>query len=228
MASVINPPTFFPRRLSSYVPAMAYASDAAYSGETRISFGAPTAASATYLITSQSMTTAGSLQAASLSNSATLDGQYGRNVSVKGDGVTTGTVTVDGWDYLMQPMSETLTLNGTTAVNGNKAFKYIRQVTWTSTSGVNLVMGTGAKLGLPYKAIKVTSEESNGTPATLGTLANPDLTDPATATTNDPRGIYTPNTTPDGSKVITATLMFANDVNSSNNGGLHGIAHFSN
>ena len=36
---------------------------------------------------------------------------------------------VFGWDYLGQPIAESLTLNGTTPVVGNKAFKSFNYVT---------------------------------------------------------------------------------------------------
>jgi hypothetical protein len=127
-------------------------------------------------------------------------------------------------------MSENIALNGNTPVNGLKAFKWIRQFTYPTVGAVTLNLGTPAgRLGMPYKAGRVLTEEFGGAVVgTLGTLTSPVITDPATATTGDPRGLYTPNSTLDGSTTLTATFEFYNDVNSSNNGGLHGIAHFAN
>lgn len=53
----------------------------------------------------------------------------------------------------------------------------------------------------------------------------PDVTDPQTTTTGDPRGTYEPLMTPDGVAEIILGLMGDNFVNSSGNGGLHGIKH---
>lgn len=52
------------------------------------------------------------------------------------------------------------------------------------------------------------------------------LTDPQTATTGDPRGLYEAFNTLDGSKVIEIVATFSRWVNSNGRGGLHGIAQF--
>ena len=51
----------------------------------------------------------------------------------------------------------------------------------------------------------------------------PSLVDPQTNVTTDPRGTYTTTTTMNGVNIISAAFNMANDVNTSNNGGLHGI-----
>jgi hypothetical protein len=207
---------------------MAYASDVSISGEARISFGAPAAANATYLLSALSIAVGATLQASGLLNSATLSEPYGRNLQVVLSGAGATTFTVDGYDYLGQPMSENFTLNGATPVLGKKAFKWIRQITYTSIAQT-MNLGFGAILGLPYKAGRVISEELAGAVVgTLGTLTAPDLTVPATATTGDPRGTFTPQSTLNGTSILTATLEFYNDVDASNNGGLHGVPHFAN
>lgn len=227
MANIAPLGTFFPRRLSEYVPAMQYLADVNVGGDMRISFGAPALAVAAGIISAQSIAAAGSLQASSLLASQT-DAPFGRNLTYVASGAATSTVLVDGWDYLGQPMSEQVTLNGATPVVGLKCFKYIRQITWGVTAATTINVGPGSNVGLPYKAIKVWTEESNGAPASVGTLIAPVLTDPATVSTGEPRGAYTSTTAFDGSKVITATFAFANDVNAAGNGGFHGIAHFGN
>lgn len=58
------------------------------------------------------------------------------------------------------------------------------------------------------------------------TVVAPDVTDPATATTDDVRGTYQPFITMDGAKEIIIYGIFENTVNSSGNGGLHGIAQY--
>lgn len=52
-----------------------------------------------------------------------------------------------------------------------------------------------------------------------------DASDPQTLTTDDPRGTYESLMTPDGASQIIVGLLGDNFVNSSNNGGLHGIKH---
>lgn len=228
MAVTMNPPTFFPRRLSQYVPAMQYSADVHLTGDIRISFGAPVTSGSTGLLQATSVAAAGSIQGSAMTSS-TITEPFGRGLSIVLSGAGTGTVIIDGWDYLGQPVSENFALNGASAVNGAKAFKTIRQVTWPTVGAVNLTIGLGPRLGLPYKCIRVLTEENNSTPvATLGTLNNPDLTVPATATTGDPRGTYTPTTTPNGTAVITATLLPIADVDANNNGGLHGVPHYAN
>lgn len=229
MANLINFGTFYPRRLSEYVPAMQYSADLQLnSAGGRISFNAPVAPNGGYFIGGQSTAAAGSLQSAAMLNAATLVEPFGRNLVLQNSAAGAGSLVVDGWDYLNQPMSETFAYNGTTPVYGKKAFKYIRQVTFTLLAGNVLALGVGLSMGLPYKAIKVYTEEANGVPAALGNLINPDLTFPATLTTGDPKGLYTPATATNGTTVITATFDFANDVDANNNGGLMGVPHYTN
>jgi hypothetical protein len=220
---ITNNPSFYPARVSAYVPAMRFAADLQNSGIKRCNFGAPAAASAAAIFSALSIATAGSSTAMLLT---TLDGEWGRNLTFVASGAATSTVTVSGRDYLNQRMIETITLNGTTPVVGLKCFKYLDSVAFAATAATTINVGTGTSLGLPYKAIKVLTEElDNVIVGTLGTLTGPVLTDPQTATTGDPRGRYVPNSTLTGSAVLTATFMFDNSVNSNNRGGLHGIQH---
>jgi hypothetical protein len=78
-------------------------------------------------------------------------------------------------------------------------------------------------LGLPYKALRAVYEIANGVVAAAGTLQAPSLVDPQTNVTTDPRGAYTTTTTMNGANIISAVFNMANDVNTANNGGLHGI-----
>lgn len=223
MPNIMPNPTNFPRRMNMYVPAMAYSADVNYNGETRVNFGAPAAASATSILSGQSIAAANTGFDVS-SNTAIAD-LYGRNLTVIASGAATSNVTVYGWDYLGQPMVESFTLNGAASVVGNKAFKYLNYVAWGLTAGTTINLGTGVKLGLPYKTIRVGYEIGNGALAAAGTLQAPSTTDPATSTTTDPRGMYTTTTTMNGANIISAVFNMLNDVNTSNRGGLHGIAH---
>ena len=229
MANLMALGTFFPRRLSQYCPALIYCADVQIGDNGRFSFGAPIVATAAQFVSAQSIAAAGSLQSTSMLNLASIDAPYGRNLTFVLSGVGSGTVIVDGWDYLGQAMSESAAMNGATPVVMNKAIKYIRQVTWTSVAATTMNVGVGSQLGLPYKAIKVWTEENGGSPVgSVGALTSPSLVDPASLTTTDPRGTFLATTALNGVNVITATFEFANDVNTSGNGGMHGLAHFTN
>lgn len=224
MANVMtNPTNFAPARINQYVPAMRYSADVNYNAGTRVNFGAPAAASANAIANAVSIAVAGTTD---LSAVAALPEPFGRTVTYVASGAATSTVTLNAYDYLGQPVSETITLNGATPVVGKKAVKYFRNVSYTVTAGTTINIGTGAALGLPYKAIRCQYETANQALVSPGTLTAPVLTDPQTASTGDPRGTYTPTTAFDGSTVITAVFDMQNDVNANNRGGLHGIQQF--
>lgn len=123
-------------------------------------------------------------------------------------GDTTQTVTCYGYDQYNQAMTETITLNGTTPVYGNKAFKYVWQVIVNTLLAGNLSVGLGTGLGLPFavdygnfmSAWSVAWTSGPIYPATgqttdTGTFVAADRTIPATATTKDVYGLFTPSTT---------------------------------
>jgi F0F1-type ATP synthase membrane subunit c/vacuolar-type H+-ATPase subunit K len=222
MPNLMANATNFPRRINNYVPGMQYSADVNYNGETRVNFGAPLAVVATALGNAISINAAGS---ADLSGIAALPELYGRSITVVASGAATSNVTVNGWDYLGQPVAESFTLNGATPVAGNKCFKSFASATFGATAATTINIGTGAKLGLPFKALRVVYEVANGALVAAGTLQAPSLVDPATTTTTDPRGAYTPTTALNGVNIISAIFNMANDVNTANRGGLHGIQH---
>ena len=149
MPNLMANATNFPRRINAYVPAMAYSADVNYNGETRVNFGAPAAASTTAILNAGSMTGVTSIDL----SSASIADAYGRCIQIAASGANATAVTINGWDYLGQPLAETLTLAGATPVVGNKAFKSFSNVTITAAA-TTLSIGTGLKLGLPYKAIR--------------------------------------------------------------------------
>lgn len=57
-------------------------------------------------------------------------------------------------------------------------------------------------------------------------VEGPDLTDPATKTTNDPRGTLTPGVTLSGTVEFFAKYIASSSVNAAEHGGLHGIEHY--
>ena len=219
MPNVMAIGTNFPRRINNYVSAMAYSSDVNYNGATRVNFGAPLAANATQLLNAVSVAAGASLD---LSAVPAIADPFGRNIVLVAGGAMATAAIVYGWDYLGQPIAEQFTMNGTTPVIGNKCFKALNYVSYTATA-TTLSIGTGVKLGLPYKTVRVGYEIANGAVVAAGTLQPPSLVDPQTNTTTDPRGSYTTTTTMNGANIISASCDCANDVNTSNNGGLHGL-----
>lgn len=221
--------TFLPKRVNQYVPAMQFHANVdCNSRQYRVSFGAPAVADANGIVAAQSIAAAGQLvpgDAALLMYE--LDAPFGRCVQVVADGVATSAVEISGRDYLGQPMYESFTLNGTTPVIGVKAFKWIDVVKYAATASRSIDVGTTDKLGLPFKTAYVLAEFEDGVKAaTTGTLVAGVRTDPQTATTVDPRGSFDPNGTLDATAVFDVLAVADPYINSSGNGGLHGIKHY--
>lgn len=225
-----------PRRTNFYVPAMGYSADMIHEGPYEVKWGPVAVAAAANILSAQSIAalvdTTTFLQDNVDPVNTTYQAEFpygpgfGRNIQVVASGAATSNVTVYGRDYLGQPMVESFTLAGAVPVLGLKAFKYIDRITAAITGGTTINVGTGAKLGLPYRMANVLEEMSDRVRvATLGTFAVPILTDPQTSITGDPRGTYIPTTTPDGTKFLSGVFQPSNFINSSGNGGLHGIAH---
>src|SRR5215472_242101 len=120
-------------------------------------------------------------------------------------GDTTQTLTVRGYDLYSQPMSEVITLNGTTTVTGKKAFKYVFSITPSANTGA-ISVGTTDIIGMPIlvpNQIGVSTPGVSGWPMVWIYWGNPpvainvstgfltgDTTSPATATTGDVRGTW--------------------------------------
>lgn len=225
------PPDNFAFRINHYVPAMQCAADVHQNGIYRIGLGTPAVADTDGILDGTAITdSASTIDIPTASQE--LDATFGRAVQIVGG--TAGddaVVTVIGKDYLGQPMRENLTLNGTTGVVGKKAFKWVTQLSVAAGNGnasSTIDFGTLDVLGLPYKTTAVLLEEGPaGTPQSAGTFVGPVLTDPQTATTGDPRGTYNPTVTLTGAVEVVVTAVADTSVNSSGNGGLHGIVHFS-
>lgn len=97
---------------------------------------------------------------------------------------------------------------------GKKAFKEVISIAISSAGDATsntLKIGTGAALGLPYRADANRVLSPRGANAAdTGTFVPADATSPATATTGDVRGTYTPSTTLNGSNAI-GLLIALND-----------------
>lgn len=199
-------PKFFPARLSQYVANMPYVGGSEGHGVVAVNLGTPNAAAAAAIINTTSIASVGSVVAAGMVVGPTPDGQteaimgrFGRRLSVVASGAATSTVSVTGRDYLGQKIVNTVTLNGTTAVESLKAFRWVDMATWGTTAATTITIGTGAGLGLPYKALALKDELRDNVLVTSGALVvGAAATVTQNATSADPRGIYTPNAAPDG------------------------------
>jgi len=129
---------------------------------------------------------------------------------VSGTGTLTNrNVTISGYDYYGQAMSEVIatgTVQSTT-VNGKKAFYQISSATISGALGATIAIGTTDILGIPVRvinAVYIASVKTNGTLAQdTGTFVAA-ATATATTTTGDVRGTYVPGTASDG---INRTVM---------------------
>ena len=150
---------------------------------------------------------------------ATLD--VPRNVIVDAAGAATATLTVTGTDAYGIPMSEAITLNGTTAVAGKKAFKTITRIA-SSATATDIFVGTGDVFGLPIRANSRNYVQTawGGAFVTTGTFAAADATT-ATTTTGDVRGTFAPADAADATKRLTLWVFVLDDDTQT---GLYGVA----
>ena len=126
---------------------------------------------------------------------------------------TARTVTISGYDYFGQPMTEAITVTSAgTAKPGKKAFYQIASAT-INGSATAVTIGTTDVLGLPVRVIDAGYVVKVGWNNTLAqdtggnsqfTVA--DMTNPATSTTGDVRGTYIPSTASDGVKRLVMTI----------------------
>ena len=168
----------------------------------KLGLGAPAAASANAVATSQAVTVGTSPLA--LINGALASGGVAtfdvpRNVVAAWTG--TSVITVKGTDVDGKPLIES-SASGT-SLAGKKAFKTITSVSF-SADVTGATVGTGDVLGLPVflpGTAYVLKELQDGAAATAGTVVA-GVSSAATATTGDVRGTYDPNAACDGAKVF--------------------------
>jgi hypothetical protein len=126
-------------------------------------------------------------------------------------GAAPQTITVSGFDYYGQAMSEAITSSSavSTAVSGKKAFYLITGITTSGATGTALTVGTTDILGLPVRAFNAGYIVHTGWNNTLaddaGTFVVAD-TATATTTTGDVRGTYLPSSVTDGIKRLVVTI----------------------
>jgi hypothetical protein len=153
--------------------------------------------------------------ALAVSGAVTLD--VPRNVVAAWTG--TAVMTVTGTDEYGETVVES-SASGT-SLTGKKAFKTITRIA-VSANVTSATVGTGNVLGLPIRLpgtalAYVLKEQEDGAVPTAGTaVGGLAQGTKSTATTADVRGTYTPNSTPDGSKVF-SLLLAVSDPNDKGN-----------
>jgi hypothetical protein len=178
----------------------------------------PQAKVANNLATAQSPSSAFTLTAGTSVKAVTLNtGSIGYALDVPraliitiGTGtIANQTITITGFDYFGQPMSEAIATGTTqsTTVSGKKAFYVVTSITTTGAVGGTVAVGTTDLLGIPVRVANVAyivSVKSNNTLAQdAGSFVAAD-TATATTTTGDVRGTYAPATASNG---IVRTVM---------------------
>lgn len=135
-----------------------------------------------------------------------------RCVTITATGANTATYLVRGYDVYGQPMSALLAAPSTSTVATTKAFKTVTSVSnANATAGTNgLTVGFNDKLGLPLRVTDVGYVTSVKWAATLaadaGTFVAADQTSPATTSTTDVRGCYTPSSAANGTRRLVMTI----------------------
>ena len=155
--------------------------------------GTPIAATTNTVVSAQAVAGAGSVPL--VSTVVTVDVPRCLVIVSSNVGDTTGAknITITGRDRYGRAQTEVITPNGTTPVNGNKAFKTVTRVDALAALLGNLSIGVNTKLGIPARV--TTGGFISGilapNTADAGTFAFGDDTAPSTVTT-DSIGLYTP------------------------------------
>jgi hypothetical protein len=159
-----NPSGAYLQGVNLYVPGMQYASELVHGQPTDFSLGIPAAQDAVLFIAAGNAQTLGDKVVAS--DVQLVDSRYGRSLrlSISGDPGNAHVIDVYGFDYLGQPMVERFTgASGATAIlYGKKAFYRVTKakVVTASTNAVTYNLGTGNRLGLPFKGDIVAAKEA--------------------------------------------------------------------
>jgi hypothetical protein len=133
-----------------------------------------------------------------------------RCVTVTAAGANTSTFTIYGYSQYGQAMSQTVAAPSTSTVATTKAFKQVSRIAISAIAGSAITAGFNDKLGLPLRVTDsgyITSVKYNATlAADAGTFVAADTTSPATVSTTDVRGCYTPSSAANGSKRLVMTI----------------------
>lgn len=178
-----------------------------------VNLGAPDTADVDGILDGVTVST-DTVQAYTAGDMATATLDVARNIQiVSTDGTQAdNVVTVTGTDVYGETLVETITANGQTTVQGNKAFKTLTSISAAAgTEETTLDVGWGTKLGLPVfleDSSYLMAFRMDGANNTVTIAVASDTT--ATATTGDVRGTLTPGTAPNNVRKYTALVYIAN------------------
>ena len=127
---------------------------------------------------------------------------------------TSRNLTVSGYDYYGQSMTEVIATGTTSSavanVSGKKAFYQISSIAISGALPVAITVGTTDVLGFPLRIFDAGYVVRVGWNNTLandaGTFVAADMTTPATSTTGDVRGTYVPSSASNGIKRLVAVI----------------------
>lgn len=171
-------------------------------GLVMVNLGAPDTADVNGIFESTSQAAGSITLGGALASGGVVTLDVPRNIVVDSGGADTATITFTGTDEYGNTLTEDITLNGTTAVAGKKAFKTVTAVSSSGAIANGAFAGPGDVLGLPVflpSTGLILAELEDGAAATAGT-AVAGVSTAATATTGDVRGTYDPNSACDGAK----------------------------
>jgi len=214
----------FMQGVNMYVPGMQYASSLNANEGNIVSLGRPLAAGGAITI---NIPANGSGYASAPIEFT--DTPYGRNVVLAVTTALTGSTSVRifGEDYLGQPMVEDIVVAGGAMKKPFYRIFGARGMPGHTTAVAAITVARGANLSLPWKgSLEWVKEAGAFIDLAFAKIVAPDLTDPATAASGDPRGQYIPTAAPDGVKEYIVCIRPDTGVNVNNNGGLHGIRQY--
>lgn len=133
-----------------------------------------------------------------------------RCVTVTAAGANAATFIIYGYDQYGQSMSQAIAAPSTSTVATTKAFKTVTRIAISAAAGSAITAGFNDKLGLPLRVTDVGYVVSVKWAAALaadaGTFVAADTTSPATTSTTDVRGCYTPSSAANGSRRLVMTI----------------------
>jgi len=166
-------------------------------------------------VTSAYTLTAGTnVKSVTLTNGSTglqLDVPRAVSVTIGAGTIADRNVTINGFDYYGQAMSEVIATGTTqsTAVNGKKAFYIVTSATVSGAVGATTALGTTDVIGLPVRVFDagyiINAKFNNTLAANAGTFVAA-ATATATTTTGDVRGTFDPDGACDGIKRLVISI----------------------
>mgnify|MGYP003337711531 FL=1 len=141
-----------------------------------------------------------------------LDTPRAVGITIGSGTIAATNITVSGYDYYGQAMSEVISTGTTqsTTVNGAKAFYQISQVAVAGDCGGTVAVGTTDIIGLPVRVTDAAYIARAGYNNTLAENAGTFVaaaTATATTSTGDVRGTFTPATATDGIKRLVVGIL---------------------